>query len=225
MDDKYRFAELGKLLHQQHADQLSTQLAVFRSALVIFAREHPDDIINDDESRAKFTQVCTLIGIDPLELFMQSRRSKEEFRISVAVRVVEICNDTRAVNGGLIPIKELVSILQQNPDFEAVVTENDVLESVPLLNGLGKGYDTFTINGKSWLKSVSMSESISNDHKTIYEACEFIGGYITMRILQDNYGWDKVRARSAIDDMIMHGFLWVDNCAGQDTMYWVPSAS
>lgn len=225
MDDKQRYAQLGQLLHQQHAQQLSTQLAVYRSALVNFARDHPQDIINHDESRAKFTQMCMLIGIDPLELLMQSKTSKEAFRTSLAVRVVEICNETRPVNGGVLPLKELVDILQQNPEFEAVATEKDVVECLDLLNGLGKGYETLTINGKSWLKSVSMSDSITSDHRTIYEACEFLGGYVSLRILEDNCGWDRVRARSAIDDMIMHGFLWVDHCPGRDTMYWVPTAS
>lgn len=225
MDDKYRYAQLGQLLHQQHSDELSTQLAVFRSALVNFARDHPEGITNDTEARAKFTQVCMLIGIDPLELSMQSRGSIEQYRISLAVRLVEICNDTRAINGGLIPLKELVTILKENPEFELLVTEQDVLDCISLLNGLGKGYEMFTINGKAWLKSVSMSQSISSDQKTIYEACEFIGGYVTRTILQDNYGWDKVRAQSAIDDMIMHGFLWVDQQDGREIMYWVPSAS
>ena len=65
------------------------------------------------------------------------------------------------------------------------------------------------INGKKWLK-FSSTENLSNDQLKIYELCEFMGGYVTYRLLRDNYGWDKVRYKTVIDEMIMNGFYgWI----------------
>ena len=37
-----------------------------------------------------------------------------------------------------------------------------------------------------------------------------MGGYVTYRLLRDNYGWDKVRCKTVIDEMIMNGFYgWI----------------
>ena len=37
-----------------------------------------------------------------------------------------------------------------------------------------------------------------------------MGGYVTYRLLRDNYGWDKVRYKTVIDEMIMNGFYgWI----------------
>ncbi|KAK6456818.1 sucrose non-fermenting [Scheffersomyces xylosifermentans] len=231
------YSKLGQSLNERHTDQLSTQLSVFQSALVNFAREHGEEIKQNSEFRNKFTQICQSVGIDPLDLLLysgsvsktsksqSSKTQSDNYFISLAVRIVEVCQETRDINGGLIPLKELVSIIRENSYINIEVTESDVEKSLSTLNTLGKGYDILTIHDKKWLKFTSaLGGSISNDQKKVYELCGFMGGYVTYRLLRDNYAWDKLRCKTVIDEMIMNGFLWVDSQGeGAEWQYWEPS--
>ncbi|ABN67720.2 sucrose non-fermenting [Scheffersomyces stipitis CBS 6054] len=229
-DDAY--TKLGRSLSERHSDQLSTQLAVFQSALINFASDHGDEIKSNSEFRNKFTHICQSVGIDPLDLLLYSSslsntKSSQDsnYTISLAVRIVEVCQETRDVNGGLIRLKELVSIIRENTYINIEVTEANIEKSLATLTTLGKGYEILTISGKKWLKFTSaIGGSITNDQKKIYEICGFMGGFVTYRLLRDNYGWDKVRCKSVIDEMIMNGFLWVDSQGEKgEWQYWEPS--
>ncbi|RCK65798.1 Vacuolar-sorting protein SNF8 [Candida viswanathii] len=228
--DRDAYKQLGRSLNERHSNQLSTQLQVFQSALINFANDHADEISLNLEFKNKFTQISQLIGIDPLDLLIYTSKnnsnnnSMTNFHAALSVKIVEVCQNTRDLNGGLISVKELISILRENSSGIVLdITEKDIDNSLASLNNLGKGYEVLFINGKKWLK-FSSTENLSNDQLKIYELCEFMGGFVTYRLLQDNYAWDKVRCKSVIDEMIMNGFLWVDS---QDPTgewkYWEPS--
>ncbi|GEQ68899.1 hypothetical protein JCM33374_g2568 [Metschnikowia sp. JCM 33374] len=223
------YHRLGKTLNERHSDQLSVQLSVFQSALINFAVDHGDEIRGNTEFRHKFTQMCSSIGVDPLELLILAdtkTKKTDSFFVGIGVRMVEICKETRNINGGLISFKELHSRLQESVSVPLSVSEADAQKSLESLVSLGKGYEIITINNKQWIKFLGPtgSESISNDQKKVYELCEFMGGFVTYRLLRDNFGWDKVRSRTVIDEMIMNGFLWVDSQGpGGVHQYWEPS--
>ncbi|OBA20176.1 winged helix DNA-binding domain-containing protein [Metschnikowia bicuspidata var. bicuspidata NRRL YB-4993] len=223
------YLRLGKTLTERHSDQLAIQLSVFQSALINFGVEHGDAIRNNAEFRHKFTQMCALIGVDPLELLIMtdSRAKKTDgFFVGLGVRMVEICQETRNINGGLISFKELHSRLQESVSVPLAVSEADAQKALDSLVSLGKGYETLSINNKQWIKFLGPtgSQSISNDQKKVYELCEFMGGHVTYRLLRDNFGWDKVRTNTVVDEMIMNGFLWVDaQGPGGATQFWEPS--
>lgn len=230
-DDRDAYSRLGNYLSQKHSDQLSTQLAVFQSALINFAEEHGDQIKSNNEFRMKFTEMCQLVGLDPLELmiYTSSKNPKrtENFYITLSVKIVEICQETRDLNGGLISIKDLLTRLQNNGNFKSSITEQDISESLKVLESLGQGYEILMIKDKKWLKfslASTVESNISNDQKKIYEICTFMGGYVTYRLLMDNYGWDRIRCKSVIDEMIMNGFLWVDSQGDNgQSQFWEPS--
>lgn len=232
--DRDRYSRLGRQLNELHSSQLSTQLSVFESALVNFANDHGDEIQQNNEFRTKFNQMCQLIGIDPLELTIYSHcktpARDQNFYISLAVKVVEVCQETRNLNGGLISFKELLPRLQKNVNLHAPINQTDLVKCLDVLQTLGNGYEILTINEKKWLKfslasSSSLNDNFTNDQKRIYEVCTFMGGYVTYRLLRDNYGWDKIRCKSVIDEMITNGFLWVDSQGGSngEWQYWEPS--
>ncbi|SGZ57264.1 CIC11C00000003648 [Sungouiella intermedia] len=227
--DRGAYTQLGQQLSQRHSDELSAQLAVYQSALINFASEHEDTIKNNPEFRSNFTQMCYLIGVDPLELllFLSSKQKrKDNFYLALAVRVVEICQETRDLNGGLISLKELRSRFQDSLNVPTQITDDDIAKAMTVLDALGKAFEVLEINHKKWIKFVegSGSRGISNDHKKIYELCEFMGGYVTLRLLRDNYGWDSVRLKSVMDDMILNGFLWIDNQGPTgEWQFWEPS--
>ena len=244
--DRDAYLQLGKSLNEQHSNQLSTQLQVFQSALINFANDHGDEISLNLEFKNKFTQIVQLIGIDPLDLLLYTSQNDRNggtsssssssnykrsnvvatnFGVALAVKIIEICQQIRDLNGGLISLKELISTLQNSCETEGislVILEKDIESSLNNLNTLGKGYEILIINGKKWLK-FSSTENLSNDQLKIYELCEFMGGYVTYRLLRDNYGWDKVRCKTVIDEMIMNGFLWVDSQDNGEWQYWEPS--
>lgn len=227
--DRKIYLKIGKSLVDRHSTQLSAQLAVFQSALINFASEHAAVIKKNPEFRDKFTKMCNSIGVDPLELLLfvdSSSKKTDAFYMGLAVRVVEICQETRDINGGLISLKELHSRLQETFTVPLKVSEDDVTLSLDLLKGLGKGYETLRISDLLWVKfsGPAGSGTISNDERKIYELCVFTGGYTTHKLLRDNYGWEQVRAKSVIDDMIRNGLLWVDaQGPNGQWQYWEPS--
>lgn len=225
--DRDAYTQLGQTLTAKHNDQLLTQLEVLQSALVNFASDHGDEIKLNPEFRNKFTQMCLLANIDPLELLLQGNTKKNDkhanFQVALAVRIVEIGQSTRDLNGGLISIKELLVRLNDNKQISTNITDDDIQKALNILTTLGEGYNILDINGKKWLKfSSATGTNISTDQKNIYELCGFMGGFVTTRLLRDNYGWDKVRCKTVIDEMIMNGFLWIDE-GGQEPQFWVPS--
>lgn len=119
------YATHGANLRSTHLSSLQTQLSVFQSLLHTFALEHSSTIKSNPTFRAEFARMCNTIGVDPLAASnikgKNGRRGLGEggsfwtqimggdmndFYFEVAVRVVELCRDTRSENGGLLGVKE-----------------------------------------------------------------------------------------------------------------------
>lgn len=225
--DRDAYLRVGKTLAEKHTDELSTQLATLQSALVNFATTHAEDIARNPDFRQKYTTICCRVGIDPLDLYMHAQQAKAvrtDYVTALAVRIVEVCQETRDMNGGLISINELCLIINSSRAVALSVDEESILEAINLLGSLGKGYQHMTTEGKLWLKFLlAASGTISNDQKRVFELCEFMGGFVTLRLLLDNYEWDKVRAKLVLDEMIMDGLLWIDQPLGaKECQYWEP---
>ncbi|CAI5759766.1 unnamed protein product [Candida verbasci] len=225
-ENRDAYIQLGKLLNQKHSDQLSTQLQVFQNALINFAIEHGDEIKSNSEFKLKFTKICQSINIDPLDLLIytnstQKKRS-QNFYIGLSVKIIEICQSTRDLNGGLISLKELISIINES-EIKIDVDKKDIEKCLGQLNKLGKGFEILNINDKLLLKFTSL-DNLSNDQIKIYELCNFMGGVVTYKLLRDNYEWDNIRCKTVIDEMIMNGFLWIDQQGdANEWQYWEPS--
>lgn len=117
-----QYASHGNTLRSTNAQALETQLAVFRSLLQQFATTHAKDIRSNPSFRAQFARMCAAIGVDPLassnggggsgggggSIWAQLLgRSVNDFYFELAVRVVEVCGETRSENGGLIEVKKV----------------------------------------------------------------------------------------------------------------------
>lgn len=124
------YATHGANLRSNHLTSLQTQLSVFQSLLHTFALEHGSTIKSDPAFRAEFARMCNAIGVDPLAASNVRGKAKKglglvsgpteggsfwtqilggdvnDFYFEVAVRVVELCRETRAENGGLISVQE-----------------------------------------------------------------------------------------------------------------------
>ena len=115
-----QYASHGSTLRTSDAAALETQLAVFRSLLQQFAQTHAKDIRSNPPFRAQFARMCAAIGVDPLassggsggggsgsSIWAQLLgRTVNDFYFELAVKVVEVCGETRGENGGLIEVRK-----------------------------------------------------------------------------------------------------------------------
>lgn len=219
------YASHGSSLRANNAQALETQLAVFRSLLQQFATTHAKDIRSDPSFRAQFARMCTAIGVDPLassnggnSVWAQLLgKSVNDFYFELAVRIVEICSATRGENGGLIGLKELRERLAR---AKGDISEDDVRRAVETLVPLGGSYGIVTVGRKEYIRSVP--KELSNDQAATVEAAQVLG-YVSVRMLRSNLGWERARCHTVIDDLVAQGLLWVDKQAPGEWEYWSPT--
>jgi len=118
------YASHGAALRSAHADSLANQLSVFQAALHSFSLTHGAEIRSNPTFRAEFARMCNAIGVDPLASsnHKTSKSGKNEggsfwsqmlggsvndFYFELAVRVVEVCRETRSENGGMIEVPQV----------------------------------------------------------------------------------------------------------------------
>ena len=111
-----QYAFHGSTLRAEHLSSLTTQLSVFQSLLQQFSVSHAKEIRSNPTFRAEFARMCNAIGVDPLASSSGKKEgnfwaqmlggSVNDFYFELAVRVVEVCRATKAVNGGMLPVSE-----------------------------------------------------------------------------------------------------------------------
>lgn len=141
-----QFASHGSSLRSSHATSLSTQLSVFRSLLQQFAQTHAKDIRSNPTFRAEFARMCAAIGVDPLSSSSGAGQkegggslwsqllggSVNDFYFELAVRVVEVCGQTREENGGLIGVIECRDrIMKTRMEGAPEITEYEPIYHLP----------------------------------------------------------------------------------------------
>lgn len=128
------YASRGSAIRDAHVQALETQLSVFRQALEDFKTRHAKKIQSDPSFRAEFAHMCNAIGVDPLAT--SSRNTKDgswwaqmrgakmnNYYLELGVRIVEVCRESRQMNGGMIALEELrkrVALGVENQDREYV---------------------------------------------------------------------------------------------------------
>lgn len=131
-----QYASHGTALRTSHAASLQAQLSVFQQLLHNFSITHAKDIRSNPTFRAEFARMCNAIGVDPLASSNVHRGggggggkdaggaagswwaqmlggSVNDFYFELAVRVVEVCRDTRSENGGMISVAEVRERVQR----------------------------------------------------------------------------------------------------------------
>lgn len=225
------YASHGSSLRASNARALETQLAVFRSLLHQFAQTHAKDIRSDPAFRAQFARMCAAIGVDPLassnvggdtSVWAQLLgRSVHDFYFELAVRVVEVCGSTRGENGGLISLVDLRALIAKGRMQGAgEIADSDVRRAVETLTPLGGAYSVIKVGSKEYVRSVP--RELSGDQAAVVEAASVLG-YVSVGMLRDNLGWESVRAKTAVEDLVGEGVLWVDKQARGEWEYWSPA--
>ncbi|KAL5340862.1 EAP30/Vps36 family-domain-containing protein [Aspergillus crustosus] len=235
------YASHGATLRSTHTSSLQTQLSVFQSLLHTFALEHSSTIKSNPTFRAEFARMCTAIGVDPLAASnVRGKAARKgggengatsfwtqimggdmnDFYFEVAVRVVELCRETRGVNGGLLGVEECRKSVGRGRAIGGglEVTDDDVLRAVKSLEPLGSGFSIILVGKKQYIRSIP--KELNSDQATVLEVIQVLG-YVSVSMLQVNLEWEQARAKTVIDDLLADGLVWVDlQCAEKE--YWSP---
>ncbi|KAJ7098143.1 EAP30/Vps36 family-domain-containing protein [Mycena belliarum] len=228
---KRSFAELSTELSQSQVDHLHAQLNQFQTALAHFATNYRDSIRKDPAFRHAFQQMCSTIGVDPLAGPRKGGWWAEmlglgDWQYELGVQIVDICVSTRARNGGLIEMEELLRLLTKLRGVNGgEITEEDIVRSIKTLQPLGVGYQVVTLgDGSKMVRSVV--KELDEDQAVVLAIAQQEGGRIVEAILVRRKGWTRGRARAALENMLLQdGLCWLDE---QDEecgrSYWVTSA-
>lgn len=229
-----KYQELGSQITNEKRDQLLTQLQVFQSALISFKSEYSKEIIQNPEIRNSFAEICIAFGIDPLVVASsifddpnnKDAKFKDHERINqLCMKLIEICNSTKLINGGIISVNEILQLINSdtwvNTDLHFKFTQSDIFDALDHLSVLGNELKLFKIGKKSYIKNTPQELNI--DEKTILETAETLG-FVSISILRDNFGWKKIRCQSAINDLVTNGILWIDSQGENgEIRYWITS--
>ncbi|KAM7192793.1 hypothetical protein V8F20_008718 [Naviculisporaceae sp. PSN 640] len=230
-----QYASHGSNLRSSNAQALETQLAVFRSLLQQFAQTHAKDIRSNPTFRAQFARMCAAIGVDPLASSNTSSgggsgsnsiwaqllgRSVNDFYFELAVKVVEVCSETRGENGGLIEVRKVKEgIMRNRMEGASEITEDDILRAVATLQPLGSAYSVIKVGNKPYIRSVP--KELNTDQSAVLEAVQVLG-YVSVSMLMVNLRWQRARAQTALEDLVGEGMLWVDKQSVGESEYWSP---
>ncbi|AET41160.1 ESCRT-II subunit protein SNF8 Ecym_7326 [Eremothecium cymbalariae DBVPG len=206
-------ANLGR-----QGQELKDQLSVFQERLVKFAKDHNKELRANPDFRAKFMKMCSTIGIDPLSLFDKDKHlfHVNDFYYEICVKVIEICRKTKDLNGGVISFNDLYKGYFKMTKVQM----NDLEKSIEMLGSLEGGFESFSIRGKKYLRSVP--NELTGDQAKILEICTILG-HASISLLRANLEWKSVRSKAVLEKMVANGLLWVDDQADGDTLYWDPS--
>jgi ESCRT-II complex subunit VPS22 len=235
------YAALSSTISAQQLTDLKSQLEAFKTALVAFSKAHKDDIRKDPALRHKFQQMCAAIGVDPLAGsgpasgggafggagFWQDILGLSDWQYELAVQAVDICVSTRERNGGIIEMDDLLRRLARlrgvdRQGSSGGISAEDVIRSIKTLSPLGSGYEVLKISGQTFIRSVPRELDV--DQGALLAFASEHGGAFNERLIMRMLGWNDVRARNAIDNMVKRdGIGWIDEQAEGGVDVWVPS--
>jgi ESCRT-II complex subunit VPS22 len=99
------------------------------------------------------------------------------------------------------------------------VSRDDIVRAVGTLKPLGSSYSLIKVGSKTFIRSVP--KELNLDQSAVLEAAQLLG-YVSVSMLMTNLGWPRARARTAVDDLVGEGMLWVDTEGGHEVDYWSP---
>lgn len=235
-----QYARHGAALRNTHAEALANQLSAFQAALHNFSLTHAKDIRSNPTFRAEFARMCNAIGVDPLAgsnvkgaagagggaksvWAKMLGSSVNDFYFELAVRVVEVCRETRSENGGMIAVSEVRKRIEKGRGLVGggmEVTEDDIQRALESLEPLGGMFKTTRLGSTKFIRSVP--KELNPDQSTVLEVIQVLG-YVTISMLQANLGWEIARAIAVIDDLVADSLVWVDSQA-EETEFWSPAS-
>ena len=136
-------------MEEEKVAHVATMLDNFKTTLQEFAVKHRDRINEDAEFRHQFHTMCASIGVDPLASnkgFWADLLGVGNFYYDLGIVVIQICVQTRASNGGLIYLDDLLQkITHSSIKTRRNVSLEDIRRAVDKLKVMGGGYQIIEV--------------------------------------------------------------------------------
>ena len=194
-----------------------------------FAKRHKHEIQQDAAFRAKFLQMCALLGVDVLdsEKSFWGKLGMGDFLYELSVKVAEVCLASRSRNGGIIRVSEVNEILSQrgtkfmfaDSKSKTSYSDEDIITSVNKLSKLGSGFRTVKVGQHVMI--VSVPEELDDDHMRVLDLTQ--DGMITIGGMKTTLKWDEERCQRALQKLMGKGMVWLDINLRGEKSYWFPS--
>lgn len=199
-----------------------------------FAKLHKNEIQVDPAFRAKFLEMCALLGVDILssEKGFWGKLGMGDFFYELSVKVAEVCLASRSRNGGIIRVGEVNEILSQRgtrfkftESKKSSYSDDDIITAVKKLSALGSGFRTVTV-GRS-VMIISVPEELDDDHMQILNLAQDDSrgnyGVVTIQDIRTALRWDEDRCDRALQKLMGKGMVWLDVDNKGIKRYWFPS--
>ena len=212
----------GKQLETDNLQHVEATLAEFKKQLEDFSARYKAEIGKDPVFRAQFQQMCSNIGVDPLASgkgFWGELLGLGRFYYELGIQIVDACYSSRDRNGGLITLYELKRRLRVMRGRNAVdIGEDDVRRALDKLAVLGGGFGIVEVpaskkvGGRRRMQKmvVTVPRELSTDHTTLIAAATAEGGWVSVQLMADKFGWPTERSRRAIKTLETDGMVWRD---------------
>lgn len=186
-----------------------------------FRRKNKTQLASNPDFSASFAQIGMAFGIDPLVLTAEEDHQERENQLTL--KVVEFCMNSRSLNGGVVSIDDLVISINKDTmvsdDMLVKFARDDITRVLRKLEVLGSELTLIDIGRKKYIKCTP--QDLNVDQQLIIETADMLG-FVSVPILRDNFKWSKYRCKSAIDELVMNGILWLD-AAEPELKYWTTS--
>jgi ESCRT-II complex subunit VPS22 len=185
--------------------------------------KYKDQLKKDPEFRQYFNELCAKIGVDPLvssKGFWGELLGVGDFYYELGVQIVEICIQTRPLNGGLIDMDDALAALRKKRGGKAL-TKDDIERAVKQLHLLGSGFQIIRLGSKKLLQSVPYQ--LSNDHTAILELSQGTN-FVSLDTIVAELKWSVARCELVLSELLEEGMAWVDiDPVTKQTLYWFPT--
>ncbi|EDO06457.1 hypothetical protein BBOV_II005030 [Babesia bovis T2Bo] len=190
----------------------------FKADLYVFIEKYKGLINKDPAFRLEFLELCDIIGVDPLSNSSRISRAVglKSFYVEVAVRLLEVCLKSRAINGGICEMSQVIS---EFPD-RLNITENDILRAIKQCSVFGKNsIRTLCVRGVTLI--VTSPFCLSNDHRACLDYMAEKRSGVTVLELSEKLECTLSQAQNLLDQFIERQVAWIDQ-TDDETFYWFP---
>ena len=204
--------------------QLTRQLTQFQSQLSSFAASHKSAINANPILRYQFHLACTSIGVDPLtshRSLFSSLLSLGDLYYTLAVHIIECTLVTRAVDGGLIAMHELLAMLHRKTKQR--VSEADVRQAVQRMEVLGGGFALVDVGGgRVMVRSVPQQLDVDEMHVLSWLSGRRSASRYTVSEAEVGLRWSRLRVNEVTRRMLQAGLVWLDagDSEAKEDEYW-----
>jgi len=214
--EKKAYNETGNKMQAEQLEHVREVVESFKTRLEDFAEKHRDKINRDPEFRHQFHTMCSRIGVDPLASskgYWANLLGVGDFYYELGVIIIQVCLQSRAVNGGIMGLGELVErIRNSGVRSRRAISAEDVRRAVDKLDVLGGGFRLLESGGSTLVLSVPYE--LDQDQREILTVAHSTGdGHVTVALVQEQLGWSMQRVENVLAPQLQEGMVWMDDGA------------